>query len=587
MSTVASASGRRWLDEHLVTDRVARRLRWLAWCWAPLAALAAIGWVVRNGVPAEGEAGFWELLALAGILLGYLLGWLVSFRFPMVGGTVLGFFAVTAGVLAALEEAPARAVWATVLLFVPALALWLAWQRTHALTAVALLAALLGGLLAVGGWAADTVWTSFYGPQHPQSPLSAGPPTPVRWIWTGGVTTTAATVVLRVAPDAASVDLAASAEGDAAPPTVVGAPVTGDPGVWRFTLDGLAPATTWTVTANVDGTPDETKQATFRTAPLDADHVTVAFGSCSRLGSSGAVYDTIREAAPDLFLATGDWYYADISGPSIDAFRGAYDATLTSPAQAALYRSVPVAYVWDDHDYGPNDANRTSASRPAAMQVYRERVPSYPLHSAGDEGPIHQAFSWGPVRFVLTDGRSAKDPQTMPDGPDKTMLGAEQRAWLEAELVASAPTHALVVLVTSVPWIAPAQPGADHWGGYAVERQWLADVIAEHGITNLVLVAGDAHMIAADDGTNSDYATGGGAGMPVLHAAALDRPGSEKGGPYSEGAFPGAGQFGLLDVQVDGADVTATFTGLRWDGSEVLRYEWTVPAYADASAGGG
>jgi hypothetical protein len=188
---------------------------------------------------------------------------------------------------------------------------------------------------------------------------------------------------------------------------------------------------------------------------------------------------------------------------------------------------------------------------------------------------------------VLTDGRSAKDPQSMPDGPAKTLLGAEQRAWLEAELVASASTHALVGLVTAGPWIAEAEPGADHWGGYAVERRWLADVIADHDIRNMVIVAGDAHMVAADDGSHSDYATGGGAGMPVLHAAALDRPGSDKGGPYSEGAFPGAGQFGVLDVQVDGTTTTATFTGLRWDGTEILRYEWVVPPYADGASGTG
>ena len=52
-------------------------------------------------------------------------------------------------------------------------------------------------------------------------------------------------------------------------------------------------------------------------------------------------------------------------------YQAQYDLNLTAPAQAALYAQAPVAYVWDDHDYDGNDGDRTSDSRPAAMQVYR------------------------------------------------------------------------------------------------------------------------------------------------------------------------------------------------------------------------
>src|SRR5690606_6078407 len=85
------------------------------------------------------------------------------------------------------------------------------------------------------------------------------------------------------------------------------------------------------------------------------------------------------------------------------------------------------------------------------------------------------------------------------------------------------------------------------------------------------MLSGDAHMVAIDDGSHTDYRTpapdgtaarggeagldaagAGGAGFPLLHAAALDRPGSVKGGPYSEGAYPGPGQFGTLTVRDEG-----------------------------------
>ncbi len=46
-------------------------------------------------------------------------------------------------------------------------------------------------------------------------------------------------------------------------------------------------------------------------------------------------------------------------------FRARYDDVLSSPAQSALYRSTPVAYVWDDPDYGPNDGQADPPSRKA------------------------------------------------------------------------------------------------------------------------------------------------------------------------------------------------------------------------------
>lgn len=129
----------------------------------------------------------------------------------------------------------------------------------------------------------------------------------------------------------------------------------------------------------------------------------------------------------------------------------------------------------------------------------------------------------------------------------------------------------------------PATTGGDHWGGYTTERRELATFIRDNQIDRtLVMLSGDAHMLSAEDGTHSGYATGGGGGFPVLHAAALDRSGSMKGGPYSHGAFPGSGQFGLLSVEdTGGSEVTVTYSGRRTDGSEVVRLTATVGDHLD------
>ena len=173
--------------------------------------------------------------------------------------------------------------------------------------------------------------------------------------------------------------------------------------------------------------------------------------------------------------------------------------------------------------------------------------------------PIYQAFTIGRVRFVITDARSEHTADSL--------LGERQTAWLLDELRTASATHAAVVWVNSVPWVGPAAVGADGWAGHPEERAMISEAIARSGIDNLVMVSGDAHMVAIDDGTNTDYSVTGGAGFPLLHAAALDRPGNVKGGPYSEGAFPGGGQYGVLDV-VDhgGPTIELVLSGRTWDG---------------------
>ena len=223
--------------------------------------------------------------------------------------------------------------------------------------------------------------------------------------------------------------------------------------------------------------------------------------------------------------------------------------------------------MWDDHDYGANNSDALSPSRLAAMAAYRANVPSYEL--AGEVSAIYQSFDVGRVRVLMTDARSAREPGA-------SMLGDEQLEWFLDALVAAAKDQALVVWLNPVPWVADASDGGDDWGGYATERQRIAEVIAESGIDNLLMISGDAHMVAIDDGTNTDYSLAGDTGFPLLHAAALDRPGSTKGGPYSEGAIGGSGQYGVVDITDHGEAIHVALRAKRYDGEVLLAYDFDV-----------
>ncbi|HEX2496673.1 MAG TPA: hypothetical protein VHK46_07540, partial [Gaiellaceae bacterium] len=64
--------------------------------------------------------------------------------------------------------------------------------------------------------------------------------------------------------------------------------------------------------------------------------------------------------------------------------------------------------------------------------------------------------------------------------------------------------------------------------------------------------------------------------FPVMHAAALDRRGDRKGGPYSEGALPGSGQFGTMSVRDTGrATLLVTLAGWNYRGERIVEYSFT------------
>lgn len=402
----------------------------------------------------------------------------------------------------------------------------------------------------------------------------------VAWAWSGAVTAAAATVKARVVLPSQGARLRLVDEGrpqsEARSVPADGFVEPDANGIVEFALTDLQPATRYRYT--VESREGATLAGSFRTFVDGAFSFRVAFASCASTGSNSPVFDAIRGLAPDLFLHMGDLHYEDIGRNAPERFRRAYDKVLASPRQSAMFRAMPLVYVWDDHDFGPNNADGTSPSKPAAFAVYREVVPHYRLGTP-DNLSLNHAFSIGRVRFIVTDTRSSRAPGDLPDASRRTMLGATQLAWLEQELKASV-GHALVVWVNTVPWITRQKGHTDGWERYGLERQRLADLIAGLGLSRrMVMLSGDAHMVAIDDGTNSNYATGAAPGepaFPVVHAAPMDRRTSEKGGPYTNGISRRRGQFGLMDVADDGSSLRVELSGRNITGGVIPRMRIVV-----------
>ncbi len=579
-SAVRRSPGRA-LDHVAIDSSAHRRLRTAARVLSALVLIGAAAWALTGGfAPRNPQFATYQGPILVSLMVVFAASALLALRWEGLGGAVMLVAATFVGVLAATEYTPAVAFVVFALLSLPAVSHLLGWQRTRSLRHVLAVAAVVAATATVGGVAALQLHAYGFGPTHPTS-VAADPPVEViEWAVAGATTPSGTTIKARLAEETDEAWLLVSPDPDLSGATRVGpvAATSRTDRVATFVVRGLDPGRTYHYGVQAGGRLEQSRRGAVTTFPSGPASFSFAFASCAQTGSNGAVYDAIRAADPLFYIATGDLYYGDVSTDDPAAFAQLFTTTWSSPGQGALYRSTTLAYTWDDHDYDGNDADRTAASRPAALAAYRTYVPHYPFVLAATDGPIAQAFTVGRVRVVLTDLRSARSPVAEPDGPAKSMLGTEQREWLLREVTESSRTHALVVLVSASPWIVADSPGTDTWGGYASERQLLSDAIEQAGVHNLLMLSGDAHMVAIDDGSHNTFATSGKASFPVFHAAPLDRPAYPKGGPYSEGEHSTPGQFGLVQVDDDGAEVVVTLVGRSWTGDDLpVSWTWRVP----------
>lgn len=380
-------------------------------------------------------------------------------------------------------------------------------------------------------------------------------------LWVGALGAATASVVVQLGCSSNSVRLAVS---DGTTVTHTAAVATADHSkVVRFDLSGLSADTAYEYWVEEDGVEVAgSPHGHFRTAPSGSCSFKVAFSGDAETNSNADVFDRIREQAPLLFLHMGDMHYDNNATNTPALFRASFDRVFAQSKQSQLYRDIPTAYVFDDHDYSTNNTAGNAASHDAACQVYRERVPHYPLPETASNGSVYQTFDIGRVRFVMTDQRSAASPDGNTDNASKSMLGVAQKAWFKNILSNSA--GMLIVWVCPRVFQAGVIAGADSWAGFSTERAELVDYIHAHCPGRVILLSADMHSLAIDDGSHFDFATGGGEPIPVFQASPLAITTPGHAGTYTYGGFVGSHQFGTMEVSdTGGSSIAVTWKG--WD----------------------
>jgi alkaline phosphatase D len=262
-------------------------------------------------------------------------------------------------------------------------------------------------------------------------------------------------------------------------------------------LEGLEPGTRYFYRLEVNGGAPaylgDKALGSFLTAPAPGTPAkfVVAFGSCARLQRDPVqpIWNTVSNFAPHLFIWLGDNMYGDSLESSIlaEEYRRARDVPNLQP----VIRKVPQLAVWDDHDYGLNDHDRTNPIKEEALAVFKQYWPN-PSYGLPDTPGVFFKYAYGGVDFFMVDCRYYRDPNADPDTAEKTFLGAQQLKWLKEELAASdAPFK---VIVSGSGWTAAKGEGGDSWAAFLHERDALFEYIRTNEITGVILLSGDTHV---------------------------------------------------------------------------------------------
>ena len=231
----------------------------------------------------------------------------------------------------------------------------------------------------------------------------------------------------------------------------------------------------------------------------------IAFGSCLRNPTGAGILEKVVAYEPDLFVWLGDNIYVDTL-KEVERFGDLYAKLGNNPHFQTLEKTCPQLAIWDDHDYGADNHDRTYPLKRESKAAFGEfwKVPED--SAFWNRGGIYQAVEFGKpgklVQMILLDGRWFLD-KAKPGAAD-SYLGRQQWRWLEEVLKRPAEVRVICSGVQVVKLNAMGK-NWEMWGHHPTERQRLFDLIEDTGAEGVVFISGDMHFGELYQTTDTSY----------------------------------------------------------------------------------
>ncbi len=204
------------------------------------------------------------------------------------------------------------------------------------------------------------------------------------------------------------------------------------------------------------------------------------------------IFREMLKLDPDFFVHTGDVVYYDKPAPwakneALAHFK--WNSTYALPFQRNFHNNVASYFMRDDHDITKNDSwpgvDYGDLKWERGLEIFREQtgLPALP----------YRTIRWGQdLQIWLVAGREYRSPNDMPDGPSKTIWGAEQKQWFFDSVKNS--DAAFRVLISPTPIVGPDRgtKNDNHANaGFTHEGDEIREFVSHQ--KNMFIVCGDRH----------------------------------------------------------------------------------------------
>jgi len=292
----------------------------------------------------------------------------------------------------------------------------------------------------------------------------------------------------------------------------------------QFVLNDLKPNTEYVFRvecrAGARGPTGSTVEGHFKTAPAPDDPARVVFTVVTGQDYGDLdnprgykIYPVMLHVKPSFFVNTGDITYYDGSPPwatNIALAHYHWQRMYSLPNLVEFHRQVPSYFIKDDHDTWQDDCWPTMKNKKMGDFTFKQGqaifLEQFPM---GER--TYRTIRWGKdLQIWLVEGRDFRSANSAPDGPNKTIWGAEQKAWFKRTVQESDATFR--VLISPTPLVGPDRENKNdnHANkGFKHEGDELRRFIA--GQKNMVIACGDRHWqyVSVDPETGArEYSCG-------------------------------------------------------------------------------
>ncbi|QCU73862.1 alkaline phosphatase D family protein [Pseudoalteromonas distincta] len=238
----------------------------------------------------------------------------------------------------------------------------------------------------------------------------------------------------------------------------------------------------------------------------------ILFGSCGHQDKNIPIFNAINKEQGDLFIFLGDNIYGDTN--DMDVLADKYQRLGAKPGFKTLKAQTPIIAMWDDHDYGQNDAGKEYPHKEQSRQIMLNfwGEPANSARRTRSDG-IYTSYMYGEneqtIQVIMPDLRWNRDalnhvgeleyytkrklnnqgPYSPSEVKGASMLGEAQWQWLEQELK----KPAAIKLIASSLQLLPDFTGWESWANFPEDRNRLFALIKKHKVNGVVIISGDTH----------------------------------------------------------------------------------------------